>query len=209
MDTEMLSGVFSLLGGAAVIGTATTAVGQYLLRLYIEKSVEHRFQNKLEDVKRDNNIAIEEIKSQHIKDIEEIKSSLSVKASRSTKMQEIEFNLLPSLWASILDLYEYSFNVANNKGQTKEDILSKITIFNKEYLAKSIFLDSELRNSANAVRRLILDFLFEEINETNPEGFMPGTHRPRKLEFLLNSTQNLEKLDTFITAIYRCDRWAR
>ncbi len=101
MDTEMLSGVFSLLGGAAVIGTATTAVGQYLLRLYIEKSVEHRFQNKLEDVKRDNNIAIEEIKSQHIKDIEEIKSSLSVKASRSTKMQEIEFNLLPSLWASI------------------------------------------------------------------------------------------------------------
>ncbi|HWD13942.1 MAG TPA: hypothetical protein VG519_11390 [Pseudochrobactrum sp.] len=200
MELDILGVGFKYFGMLVAAGGGGAAVVFGVFQFWGKGWLDSHFDKKLEAFKHEQAIQIEQFKHEQNLVVEKIKKEASLEISRNEKLNKIEFEILPSLWAEILNMYEFTFQLATNKNQSDDDIRLRMINFNKNFLSNAIFLDDKIHDSISEIRTLILNYLHEILHPIETTERIAGTSSKAKLEFLLNSTSKLELIQKKITS---------
>jgi hypothetical protein len=92
--SNILTEVLKLIGGVAVLGTASSAIAYLLFRTLATKWIESRFSERLEAFKHQQN-----------QEIEHLRFRINTTMDRRVKLHQREFDILPETWSLLTEAF--------------------------------------------------------------------------------------------------------
>jgi len=92
--SEIESEVLKFIGGVAAIGATTVGLAYGLFRIFTTKWIDHRFSQRLETFKHQQN-----------QEIEHLRCRINTMMDRTVKLHQREFEILPEMWGLLTDAF--------------------------------------------------------------------------------------------------------
>ncbi len=82
-----------------------------LFKLWLEKKLDRRFKEQLAEIEAKRTAALEDLKHEHTKELEHLRSTIQALYSRISKIHEKEFEVLPRAWLYLHEAYGAAVNL--------------------------------------------------------------------------------------------------
>jgi len=92
--SEIFNEILKVVGGLAAIGTTTVGLAYLVFRIFTTKWIDHRFSERLEAFKHQQN-----------QEIEHLRFRINTMMDRNVKLHQREFDVLPETWTLLTEAF--------------------------------------------------------------------------------------------------------
>jgi hypothetical protein len=119
---DIFTNLLAIFGLSAIGFGGIAAVSYWLFKLFSEKWLNTKFQERLESYKHEQQ-----------KELEQLRFKINALMDRTTKLHQREFDVLPEAWSRLVDAHDHVFSVQypdvdKMNGQQLEELVGKIKI---------------------------------------------------------------------------------